>query len=133
MVAAWLLAFLWLGAPLAPQSPTCYALSYDSPSQFADLRMFPSTLRLGAGRSDYADMAASQDTEGRWGTPLAWNTYRVRGDSIVAWLADGNREVKIAGLLGRGEIAGKVEIETDEAGLRRTAHVTGRQTECQSR
>ena len=133
MVAAWLLAFLWQGASLAPQSPACYALSYDSLSQFADMRMFPSTLRLGAGRSVYANLAASEDTEGRWGMPLAWNTYRVRGDSIVAWLADGNREIKIAGLLGQGKITGKVVIETDEAGLRRTAHVRGRQTECQSR
>src|SRR5215469_7176587 len=104
MGMAWLLALLWQASPSRPQSPTCYALSYDSLSQFAPLRMFPSTLRLGGVRhADYANVAAFEDTTGRWGTPLAWNTYRLRGDSIVVWVADGQREIKITGIVSRGE------------------------------
>src|SRR5258705_151605 len=133
MVAAWLLYLLGWSSLYVGRLGTCYALTYDSLSHPAHLEMFPSTLRLGPGSTDYSNMAAVKDTAGKWGTPLWWNTYRVRGDSIEVWLADGNREIKIVGRVRGEALDGTAEVQTDEGGVRRTAHVSGQITQCSTR
>jgi len=139
VVARIVLSLLGAGVSSAQQPPTCYALAYDSLGRFAALtpdaalRMFPSTLRLGPGKSDYANMLALPDTAGRWGAPLTWNTYRLRGDSIVAWLADGNREIRIRARRASAGLDGTIDVTTDEAGLHRVAHLMGRVTQCPPR
>lgn len=125
----WILAFVRTGGLLRP--PLCYYLKYDSLSEHAHVKNLPRVLRLGLfhpGPGEEGAVAA-QDTTGVWGTPLAWNTYRVRGDSIEVWLADGNRELRILGRTSGDSLDAQAEIRTDVAG-RQLAHAVGRSGMC---
>jgi hypothetical protein len=126
----WLLPLLVLGTVPIQQPSQCYALTYDSLSEHARPEDFPATVRLGRGTTTYRHLSAAQDLGGRWGTPLDWNTYRLRGDSIVVWLADGNREIKIAGRVVGEALDASIALYFDEAGIRLMAHLTGRLTSC---
>ena len=130
MVSMLVLSLLLWAAPTQDQ-PNCFALTYDSLSSYAHAKDFPSTLSLGGGVGEWRTTAAL-DTTGRWGTPLAWNTYRQRGDSVVVWVADGNREIRIVGRTSRNGLDGQVEVRTDVPG-RELAHVLGQRMQCVAR
>ena len=128
MVSISLLPPLIWGALWAQMGPRCYSLNYVSQSDYLSVKNFPAAIQLGSGGKGSVPKVV-EDTAGKWGTPLIWNTYRERGDSVVVWLADGNREVRIAARIAGDSLDGYADVRIDVPVVQ-LARVNGRRTPC---